>query len=721
MKTKLCLLFLVISVTSSFSSEVRFYNINDLYGTSIREVYSVCKDDRGFIWGASKTGVLRISENNCRMYQIPYKTTDVFFTRLVYENSLLIAYSNNGQYFLYDELYDRFDLWIDIRELSSYASAKGVVVDANKNLWLGTSMGLFRYEDRVLKPAVEENKEIQHIARYDDRRLFLGLVDGMALFDIHTCTLEYICEYKENDDTGVSGFLGDIDKEILWIGTLANGVLCYDLKEKRFISLMNGNLPMQPVLSIEKSTFSTLLVGIDGQGVWELTEDGQTLLNIYKEDVNDPFSLHGDGVYDIFCDRNERVWVATFTGGLSFFDRNRCPVTQITHQINTPNSLGNNHVNKVLEDKRGNIWFATNNGVSKWNPVLNKWNVYYENTREQAKVFLTICEDEQGNIWAGTYSSGVYVIDGITGREINHYFDQKDKNGFSCKYISDIFKDSQGNIWMGGVGNIICYLEKEKRFRVYDSQPLYSFTELSSEKLLLGCDHGLIVMDKLSGDRHILLGNCLVQDVVVMGDDIWLGTAGDGLVQYNIVEQTFKKYTTDCGVVSNYVNSIMFANGYLWLGTENGLCQFDPESKQVNTYFSSLLLSNASFNMSSRCYLRSGELMWGTNKGAIHFNPDWLFINQPKGAIFIQDINISGLSIRENKAVLRDTPVNDQEKLLLNYNQNNFVMELLPLGLSSGGAKFSWKLEGLDTEWTQPSDLHLLPIPTCRTDDSTLL
>ena len=51
-----------------------------------------------------------------------------------------------------------------------------------------------------------------------------------------------------------------------------------------------------------------------------------------------------------------------------------------------------------MGDHEGHIWFATNNGLSRWNPVSNKWNHYYQNKSEQAKVFLTLCEDSQGRI-----------------------------------------------------------------------------------------------------------------------------------------------------------------------------------------------------------------------------------------------------------------------------------------------------------------------------------
>lgn len=709
MKNILHLLLFFIFTISALAADIRFYNINDVYGTSIREVYSITKDDNGFIWGASKTGILRISSNNCRKYQLPHKSTDIYFTRLDYSNSILIAYTNNSQIFKYDPLYDRFDLLVDLKRLlnNEYIATKRAVVDKNKSIWIGTSNGLYKYENHQLKLKVHD-LEIVFISKYTSNSLFLATPEGMAIFHTDTDKLEYIYKYSRDNELEVSSFLYDAQTNQLWIGTISNGLWSYDISNRQLLNKETNKLPRQPILSIKKNTTSSLLIGIDGQGLWELSENGDKVLNIYKEDVNDFFSLHGDGVYDIFCDDNDRIWVATYTGGLSFFEQKIFPVNQITHQINNPNSLINNHVNKVIEDKKGNIWFATNNGVNRWNPKSNKWDAFYDNKQEQAKVFLALCEDNDGNIWAGSYSSGVYVLDGDTGRELNHYFQEKEENGFSGKFISDIFKDSQGNIWIGGTGNIICYKEKEKRFRIFDRQSMYAFAELSSDKLLLACDYGLISMNKNTGNKELLLNDCLVQDILINGNDIWLGTSGNGLVYFNYKTRNSKKYTLESGLTSNYVNSIMLDNDALWLGTESGLCRFSIKDKSVYEYPSSLSLKTVSFNTNSKYRQKNGNLIWGTNKGAVIFNPDLLYNNETKGKIFIQDIIISGKSIRQNKDLLSDIPINKRAELTLRYDQNNFTIELLPLSSSLSGYKFSWKLEDFDSDWSNPSDLSIL-------------
>lgn len=100
MKSRLLIFFLFLSIFNIYASDVKFYNINAMYGISMREMASVCKDRNGFIWASSKTGILRITESDYRIYQLPYKTANIINVKLAYNNSFLIAYTNNGQFFI---------------------------------------------------------------------------------------------------------------------------------------------------------------------------------------------------------------------------------------------------------------------------------------------------------------------------------------------------------------------------------------------------------------------------------------------------------------------------------------------------------------------------------------------------------------------------------------------------------------------------------------------
>lgn len=707
MNWRLFILFLFLSVTCVYSSDVKFYNINAMYGISMREVASVCKDGNGFIWASSKTGMLRITDSDYRIYPLPYKTANIINVRLAYDKSLLIAYTNNGQLFRYNELYDRFDLFADLRELleNSYLSIGDLIIDNDHTLWIPTSSGLCRYKDGVADKILGDDTSVQTLTSYDDDHLILVTHVGIELFDIRTLDRKTV--YADNNLLHTNCLFFDKDEQVLWVGAFADGLYYCDLKEKSPTLHPVHGFPKQPIWAIEECADSTLLIGIDGQGMWQLDKDKKTVLNIYKEDVDNPLSLRGDGVYDVFCDGDSRVWVSTYSGGLSFYERQSPLISQIAHQLNNPNSLGNNDVNKILQDSKGDIWFATNNGISRRRAASGKWDTYYQNKREQAQVFLALCEDEEGNIWAGSYSSGFYVLHRDTGKELAHYPRHTAELKSDGKFIMNIYKDSEGDIWIGGVQDVICYRAREKRFHTYVAQPVRSFTELSAGKMLLACTYGLLLLDKET-ESIDYLAECLAQDVLVIGNDIWVATCGDGLLHCNYETRQVEKVTSEAGLPSNFVNSIMYDNGYLWVGTENGLCRYNPADGKVHTYYSTLALSSVSYNVSASCKLAGGELIWGTNNGAVMFDPNKLYHTQLTGRIFFQDINISGRSIKENSGLLRGIPVDKQTGISLNYNQNTLALEVLPIGMSSDGIKFSWKMEGLDTEWTHPSNQQII-------------
>ena len=67
MRLAILLYTLLLSLCISAASK-RFYNASDIYGITITEPNSICKDSNGFVWISSKEGVLRLADNGSKMY-----------------------------------------------------------------------------------------------------------------------------------------------------------------------------------------------------------------------------------------------------------------------------------------------------------------------------------------------------------------------------------------------------------------------------------------------------------------------------------------------------------------------------------------------------------------------------------------------------------------------------------------------------------------------------
>ena len=706
MKCKLIFITLILSVNLSYSSNVKFYNVNDLYGISMRETASVCKDSNGFIWASSRTGIMRLSGYDCRIYPIPYETTDIINVKLKYKNNNLIAYTNNGQIFCFNSVYDRFDFIINLSSVlnNRHLSVHSAIIDYQGDIWISSSMGLHKYHEGEIT-LVENNDSDLRSIEFDENHILFIKGDEIRLLDIKTQTSE--CIYTNNTLSAIPSitphYYDNVEKR-LWVGTRLNGIYYFDLTEKTFAPIAIQPSTRQPVNAIRAYTDSTILLGVDGQGIWEINKKGDRILNIYKGNADDPLSLRGNGVYDIFIDSDKRVWVCTYTGGLSFFEKTSPLVNQITHKVNNTNSLSDNNVNKVIEDRQGNFWFATDNGISCWDVNTDKWKTFYHNNEKQAQVFLSLCEDNDGRIWAGTFSSGVYILDGKTGKELAHYSNEAKSYSFISNFVFDIFKDSTGDIWLGGMsGNSVCYISKDNKFKSYGVLPVYALTELSPSQILAACTFGLILIDKMTDRVETLLYGYLLQDVLVMDKNIWLCTSGDGLVRFDINNKTTEKFTTESGLPSNFVNSIIEAGGYLWLGTESGICRFNPQEKSAQIFTSLFPLNSVSFNRKAHCKLKNGNIAFGTSNGVLLFDPESLQEVELEGRIYFQDFIVSGRSIRENPIFKLNTTLDSLSEITLKHSHNNLSLELLPLGTSSLGLKFSWRMVDLDKEWNNPS------------------
>ncbi|WP_234408622.1 hybrid sensor histidine kinase/response regulator transcription factor [Marinilabilia salmonicolor] len=486
----------------------------------------------------------------------------------------------------------------------------------------------------------------------------------------------------------------------MWIGTTIGKVYYYDVRFDRLIPVEIDNLPAQPAMAIEANTDSTILLGYDGHGLWELNRKGTRVLNIHREDIDNPESLNGNGVYDIYKDNKNRIWVCTFSGGVSFFEQTPQSIQHIKHQINRTNSLVNDFVNDVYEDSRGDVWFATNNGLSRWNVAQNRWrNFFYESKSAESCVFLSITEDKKGRMWAGTWESGVFLFDRETGNEIK-WFD----NLGNC--IFDITTDSDGNIWIAGiVENIVRYDIETDEINEFETQPVYVNAEYSDDKMLMGVPYGLISVDKKDGTVDVLLDGYIVHDILIDDEVAWCATSGRGLLKFNVEERVVEdEYAEIDGLSSNFVNNIIRVKDCLFLGTEAGLCRFSPEAGKVFSYSSNLALANVIFNQDAGIVNSSGDLILGTNQGVLMFNPDDIGEEQSlDGKIYFQDILIAGRTIRDSSVYDLTVPVDSLQEIVLPYNKNTLTVELLPVGVSEPHTKLTWKLEGLDENWSRPA------------------
>ena len=120
-------------------------------------------------------------------------------------------------------------------------------------------------------------------------------------------------------------------------------------------------------------------------------------------------------VVAILQDRRGFMWFAT-RDGLNRYDGNAFVVYK--NNPNDPGSLSSNFLQDLMEDDHGYLWIATNTGVNKFDPQTERCTRYLHdpnnpNTIGGASV-KSIVQDSRGYLWFGTEDSGLDKLDPTT-------------------------------------------------------------------------------------------------------------------------------------------------------------------------------------------------------------------------------------------------------------------------------------------------------------------
>jgi signal transduction histidine kinase/ligand-binding sensor domain-containing protein/DNA-binding NarL/FixJ family response regulator len=126
-------------------------------------------------------------------------------------------------------------------------------------------------------------------------------------------------------------------------------------------------------------------------------------------------SLSSDNLYCLFADPldDNLLWIGTFGGGLCRFDKR----TGHCERLSKQNGLPNNVVYAAVPDRRGNIWVATNQGLSQINRKTLGTRTY---TREDG-----LMADEFNRFHALALPDGRIFLGGMEGITA---FDSKQSN-----------------------------------------------------------------------------------------------------------------------------------------------------------------------------------------------------------------------------------------------------------------------------------------------------
>ncbi|MBI4647263.1 MAG: SpoIIE family protein phosphatase [Bacteroidia bacterium] len=503
-----------------------------------------------------------------------------------------------------------------------------ITEDKAGNIWIGTSNGLNIYKNNKID-IIEDRNDYTSSFLSRERKILLCNTNGY-IFSYNTkAEREDIYKFPEFDFTAIFK-----DKEgVIWVGTNSNGLLKFPPPIFRNYS----------------------------------TSDG----------------LHHNNVFSI-CGINDTViWIGSTSEGVSkmTFNKKKHHFQNFKHE-NIKNTIVGSHVFSIIKDRKNNIWFATNNGISRCTDtifinfrnteyLINKkaplYTQYIKKNLSDNQVF-SLLEDSEGTIWAGTLK-GITQIKDTTFININ-----KKYNILSNKIIWKIYEDDKRVIWCCTDSGVY----------VIKGENLIHFGE----------------KDGFTNSRVV---NVLQDDE----KNYWFATK-QGVFRYN--GHSFQLIEKKSGLSTNNIYLIIFdKSGNLFIGTSKGLDKLDVSAYNktkkimIRHYGSQEGFIGQECN-NNACYKdNDGKIWFGTVKGITIYDPKYDILNSVPPQTQITNIRLAYKDVDWTQYAKIDTISQLPVNLVLPYNMNHLTFEFVAVSLCiPEKVKYQYILEGLNNEWSPP-------------------
>jgi PAS domain S-box-containing protein len=309
--------------------------------------------------------------------------------------------------------------------------------------------------------------------------------------------------------------------------------------------------------------------------------------------------LSSDQIRAVVQDKRGFMWFATLDG-LNRYDG--AGVKVYRYDPDDPNSLSHDIVRSLLVDQSGVLWIGTwNGGLNQYDPEKDHFIRYLHDPEDPRglsnNTVRAVYEDRDGTIWVGT-SEGLNQLDRDSGQFTRYLHDPGDPNSLSDNIVWTVLQDSTGVLWVGTAGGLNRFDPNTETFVHYRHNP---------------------------DDRASLSHNTVRSIYEDRSGNLWLGTEG-GLDELNPERTRIASYQNDANDPQSLSHNIIDSvhedrSGRLWIGTwGGGLNRFDRDTEAFIRYRHSIA-DPYSLSSDTIWHIYEGQqgFLWMATEGGISF------------------------------------------------------------------------------------------------------
>ena len=649
---------------------------------------------------------------------------------------------------------------------------RDIITDYNKDIWITSAFGLIskynvskgQFEDISL--LVKDN--VMKISSQEES-MWLASKEG-TIYQYKNSKVDSITTiYKKNTPLKNIFDLALVKPDELFVSTSDGKIFNYSLKSKTANELIGPftDYPGNLILATDKNNRLWIGTATFGLFVYDILRKDFIQDYLFKKRK---FNINKEMFLTLFCDSNGYMWGGPDGGGLYKVNPSNGEVDLFTKQDYNEFSLGSNTVLHINEDNYKNIWISTNYGKTNVIPSANNNIKYHEGSANNSPLrILSIYKSTKGDIWTGTDGSGLtkinYNLDGTTNE--TQYFNNITLNkGF---YVQSITEDNQSNIWFGTYKNGLFFHDTKKgtfkkipilNSKNHEASDVRTVFNDSKGRIWVGSDISINVyssqlnlLASFENNSNGLTGYIPESFIEDNSGAIWVGIYQGGLFKFNenntdIKYSTFtnhsyfdnEDYTTngvrymslgntdELWLISNkgkllkfntknktystfdhiesineqqFCTVIVEDSNNLWLSSlNNGICHLNIKKENLKTYYSTDGLQDNAFLSRSAFKDEKGILYFGGVKGCNFFNPKLLGKKISYPLLHINSIEILNQPADSLVPSQINSGIHNVELLKLKYNQSSFSFRFSAIGnILDPKYYYAYRLKGFDNNW----------------------
>lgn len=295
--------------------------------------------------------------------------------------------------------------------------------------------------------------------------------------------------------------------------------------------------------------------------------------------------------------------------------------------------LSNNQIHCILQDKKGWMWFATSQGVCRFDGY--RFTVFKndpeDSTSLKGNLVRAIFEDHKGQLWVGTENGGLNKFN----REKENFqqlFYNKDQPKLRDASVTSIHEDAAGNLWIGTETQLF-RIENENKITEIKPSNLPKFSEYfrvlrsdPSGQIWIGTNNGLFLYhpktnlaEKINFQQSSSANEEIWEITIDADATVWVGTYANGMFTVNPSSLEVRHLVIDPNNErSNTVRAISKdRNGRYWIGTRGGLYVYDKLKGVTASYYHDEREPKSLVNNSVLCITHDakGDVWIGTRSG----------------------------------------------------------------------------------------------------------